>query len=58
MAGTRCLVVVTHSSNLKALTKVAPVSDSIMVAEPHGGADLERVAQITLGEPIAGEMLY
>lgn len=56
--GPGVLVVVTHSSNLKALTKVAPVSDSIMVAEPHGGADLERVAQISLGEPIAGEMLY
>ena len=56
--GPGVLVVVTHSSNLKALTKVAPESDSIMVAEPRGDADVASVAQINLQEPIAGEMLY
>jgi phosphohistidine phosphatase SixA len=56
--GPGVLVVVTHSSNLKALTKVAPASDTIMVAEPHGDADLSRVAQVNLEEPISGEMLY
>jgi phosphohistidine phosphatase SixA len=55
--GPGVLVVVTHSSNLKALTKVAPESNSIMVVEPHNGADLMRTAQIDLHEPI-GEMLY
>jgi phosphohistidine phosphatase SixA len=56
--GPGVLVVVTHSSNLKALTKVAPASDTIMVAEPQGDADLSRVAQVNLEEPISGEMLY
>jgi phosphohistidine phosphatase SixA len=55
--GPGVLVVVTHSSNLKALTKVTPAPDSIMVAEPNGDADMARVAQINLQEPV-GEMLY
>ena len=56
--GPGVLVVVTHSSNLKALTKVAPKSGGIIVVEPSSGADLSHVAQVNLQEPIAGEMLY
>jgi hypothetical protein len=51
------LVVVTHSSNLKALTGVTPESDSVIVVEPHTGADLTHIAQVNLDE-LTGKMLY
>ena len=55
--GPGVLVVVTHSSNLKALTEVVPDPDSVIVAEPDGDADLAHVARVNLREP-AGAMLY
>ena len=49
--GPGVLVVVTHSSNLKALTEVVPGPDSVIVAEPDGDADLAHVARVNLREP-------
>jgi phosphohistidine phosphatase SixA len=55
--GPGVLVVVTHSSNLKALAKVTPESDSVIVVEPNIGANLTHIAQVNLHE-LTGGMLY
>lgn len=55
--GPGVLVVITHSSNLKALTEVVPGPDSVIVAEPNGDAELAHIARVDLREP-TGTMLY
>jgi phosphohistidine phosphatase SixA len=55
--GPGVLVVVTHSSNLKALAEITPQPDSVIVVEPNISADLTHIAQIKLHE-LPGGMLY
>lgn len=55
--GPGVLVVVTHSSNLKALAEINPQPDSVIVVEPNTGADLTYIAQVNLHE-LTSDMLY
>jgi phosphohistidine phosphatase SixA len=55
--GPGVLVVVTHSSNLKALAEINPKPDSVIVVEPNAGADLTTIAQVNLHE-LTSDILY
>ena len=54
--GPGVLVIVTHSSNLKALTEVVPDPDSVIVAESLPATGSGARARVNLREP-AGAML-